>query len=199
MTDVEKAVRWAENIARNNSHGYDQNDRLGVYGDYDCSGLVIMAFENNGIPVRSKYGANTTHNMYSTFRKAGFKDVTKKCDLKTMYGLKRGDVLLNRAKHTAIYCGAGFMVAASINELGKTIGGKKGDQTGKEIAIRNYYNYPWTDVLRYEQTSYDELFMVAKDVIAGKYGNGAYRRQKLTQLGFNYKEVQNKVNELLRR
>jgi hypothetical protein len=39
---------------------------------------------------------------------------------------------------------------ASINEKGKASGGKAGDQTGKEICIRNYYVYKggWSYVLR---------------------------------------------------
>ena len=43
MANIELAVSFAENVARDDSHGYDQNDRIGTYGNYDCSGLVIMA------------------------------------------------------------------------------------------------------------------------------------------------------------
>lgn len=39
---------------------------------------------------------------------------------------------------------------------------------------------------------------IAKEVINGKYGNGNERKIKLEQLGYNYKEVQQKVNELLK-
>lgn len=38
---------------------------------------------------------------------------------------------------------------------------------------------------------------IARDVIAGKYGNGQERKDKLTAEGYNYEEVQNKVNEIL--
>jgi len=37
----------------------------------------------------------------------------------------------------------------------------------------------------------------AKEVIEGKWGNGHERREKLEAAGFNYTEVQDKVNELL--
>lgn len=37
---------------------------------------------------------------------------------------------------------------------------------------------------------------VAKEVLAGKWGNGADRKKKLTEAGYNYSEVQAKVNEL---
>lgn len=38
---------------------------------------------------------------------------------------------------------------------------------------------------------------VAKKVIAGNYGNGEERKKKLEAEGYNYSEVQNRVNELL--
>lgn len=39
---------------------------------------------------------------------------------------------------------------------------------------------------------------VAKEVLAGKWGNGAERKRKLTEAGYNYAEVQAAVNELCR-
>lgn len=69
--------------------------------------------------------------------------------------LRRGDVLLNKKHHTAIYIGDGKIAHASINEKGGTIGGKEGDQTGREICTRDYYeptykdgNNGWDAVLR---------------------------------------------------
>ena len=43
--------------------------------------------------------------------------------------------------------------------------------------------------------SVDEL---AREVIAGKWGNGTARKQKLTAAGYDYSAVQKRVNELLR-
>jgi N-acetylmuramoyl-L-alanine amidase len=40
--------------------------------------------------------------------------------------------------------------------------------------------------------------VIAKEVIAGKWGNGAERQKKLTEAGYNYAEVQKKVNQLLK-
>lgn len=37
---------------------------------------------------------------------------------------------------------------------------------------------------------------IAKEVLAGKWGNGAERKQKLEAAGYNYREVQNIVNKL---
>ena len=38
---------------------------------------------------------------------------------------------------------------------------------------------------------------VAKEVLEGKWGNGADRKKKLTEAGYNYQDVQGIVNALL--
>lgn len=201
MSKIEKAVQQMEAWARDDSHGYDQTYRWGQRGDFDCSAAVIQACENAGIPVKSK-GATYTGNMLAVFKKCGFVDVTSKVNLSTGAGLLRGDVLLNTSHHTAMYCGNGKEVEASINEKGTATGGKPGDQTGKEFLIRSYRNYPWTNVLRYAAESQasgsgkKDVTTVAKEVLAGKWGNGNDRKEKLQAAGYNYAEVQAEVNRL---
>lgn len=147
MGVIDKAVQWAVDIANDSSHGYDQASRWGP--DYDCSSLVIAAYEYAGAGTKSG-GAIYTGNMKSVFKKCGFTDVTNSINLSTGAGRKKGDVLLNEAHHTAMVIeDGGRIVHASINELNKTTGGKRGDQTGSEIYIRSYYNKPWDCVLRY--------------------------------------------------
>lgn len=148
MTKTESAIRWMEEHAKDNSHGYDQRYRWGEKGDYDCSSAVITAWQTAGIPVKTA-GATYTGNMYRVFLANGFKDVTASVNLSTGAGMKRGDVLLNHVHHVAMYCGNGKEVEASINEKGKATGGQPGDQTGKEFLVRSYRNYPWNCVLRY--------------------------------------------------
>lgn len=198
MSKTEKAISWMEKTAKDSNHGYDQIYRWGQKGDYDCSAAVITAWQNAGVPVKDK-GASYTGNMYNAFIKSGFKDVTKRVTLSTGKGLKRGDVLLRKGKHTAMYCGNGKEVEASINEKGTARGGKPGDQTGWEFLIRNYRNLPWDCVLRYTEKAPKKptIKQVARDVIAGKYGNGAERRENIKDLGLSYDKVQKKVNELV--
>lgn len=159
---VDDAVEWAVGIANDDSHGYDQTSRWGP--DYDCSSLLIQAWENAGVPVKTA-GATYTENMYDAFIECGFQDVTESIDLATGAGVIRGDVLLNIVNHTAMSIGNGQIVQASINEFGETTGGQTGDQTGEEIYTRSYYNYPWDKVLRYPgggggDTPPDELYIV---------------------------------------
>jgi peptidoglycan hydrolase-like protein with peptidoglycan-binding domain len=151
LSKVESATKWMERMANDPSHGYDQIYRWGEKGDYDCSAAVITAYQQAGVPVKTK-GATYTGNMLSAFLGCGFTDITSKINRNTGSGLKRGDVLLAVGHHTAMYCGNGKEVEASINENGKATGGKPGDQTGGEFLIRSYRNYPWTHVLRYPES-----------------------------------------------
>ena len=51
MSKTQKALQWMLDIAADNSHGYSQVNRWGP--DYDCSSMVIQAWENAGVPVKS--------------------------------------------------------------------------------------------------------------------------------------------------
>lgn len=146
VSKIENAVARAEAIALDDTNGYDQVDRWGN-PNYDCSGLVIDCLEKAGIPAKSS-GATYTGNMPEVLPKIGFKNVIASVNLATGSGLQRGDILLGNG-HVAFYCGNGKLVHASINEKGTTTGGKSGDQTGREICIRSYYNKPWKYIYRY--------------------------------------------------
>ena len=144
MTAIEKAVQWAVNVANDNSHGYSQQNRWGN-PDYDCSSFVISAWaEGAGIPVK-KAGASYTGNMRVAFLSCGFEDVTNKVNISNGNGIQAGDVLLNYAAHTCLAIGNGRVANCRTDE-GHPQGG---DQSGNEIRLQSYWNYPWNCVLRY--------------------------------------------------
>lgn len=143
---VEKAVKWAIDIANDNSHGYDQANRWGP--DYDCSSFLTSAYRNAGLKIGGGTGVYTG-NMRNYFIAAGFQDVTSEVNMSSGSGVQKGDVLIKPGEHTAMSIGSGQVVQASINEHGEVTGGATGDQTGKEIWTTGYYNYPWVCVLRY--------------------------------------------------
>lgn len=152
---IEKAVSFMEKMAKDNSHGYDQVHRNGP--DYDCSSLVSKAFNEAGFDIKL---GSTTRNLYEQFKAEGFKSCSKPW--------KRGDVHLSVGHHVVVSTDANNIVHASINEKGTASGGKTGDQTGREICTRSYYEYPsgWTYHLRYEDKKKEEP---TKSTDNGKY------------------------------
>lgn len=74
---------------------------------------------------------------------------------------------------------------------------KKDNKYSKSIIsiIERYKLYKYDNGYVEQVKSIDE---VAKEIIAGKWGSGETRKQKLTAAGYDYKTVQKRVNELLK-
>lgn len=157
MTVIEKAVQWAINTANDNSHGYSQADRWGP--DYDCSSFVITAYQQAGLALREA-GASYTGNMRNAFLSCGFFDATNLVNLGSGGGIQAGDVLLNYSAHTCIAIGAGRVANCRTDEGHP----QAGDQSGNEIRLQSYWNYPWNCVLRYKEKLATNLQPVANPV-----------------------------------
>lgn len=59
-------------------------------------------------------------------------------------------------------------------------------------------NYIFEDFVKMEVNPEKTITQVAREVLAGKYGNGLIRRVKLAAAGYDYATVQKEVNRLLR-
>lgn len=135
MNKIEKAVAWAEQIAADDRHGYSQVHRNSP--DYDCSSFVGTAFANAGFPI-SIY--STTRNLGEQLENADF--------VKCGKPWKRGDIHLAAGHHVTMSVDANRIVHASQSENGG-IDGQTGDQTGKEICVRSYYDLPYENTVHY--------------------------------------------------
>lgn len=135
MSKIENAVAWAEQIAADDRHGYSQVHRNSP--DYDCSSFVGTALAKAGFPV-SIY--STTRNLGEQLENAGFVTCGKPW--------KRGDIHLAAGHHVTMSVDANRIVHASQSENGG-IDGQTGDQTGKEICVRSYYDLPYGNTVHY--------------------------------------------------
>ena len=170
---VERAVQTAVAIANDNSHGYSQINRQGP--DYDCSSLVYYAFSLAGFSLSPAWF--NTGNMGTALKNAGFTEITN-IDLSTSANLQRGDILW-KSGHTEIYVGSNQLVGAHSDENGGIYGNKKGDQTGREISVGNYYyegrsesgRTPWTRVYRYSGYSSGTKPVITLDKTVYTVGN----------------------------
>jgi len=150
MPSIQKfieAMRWA---ADSDKVGYDQNQRTTVefYSnrdtESDCSWLTIAALRYAGFDTGN---ATYTGNMSEELCARGWKRIANDGNPQV------GDILLNDKDHVAVYIGDGMLAQASIDEHGNIAGGQAGDQTGDEVNVRSYYNYPWNCYLRWTGVS----------------------------------------------
>lgn len=135
---IQSAIDWIVAVAEDDTHGYSQQTRYGN-PNYDCSSLVISAYEAAGIPVKEA-GAGYTGNMRSAFTKVGFEWIPGNPSIED---LQPGDVLLREKTHTEMYIGNGRNVGAHGD-----LDGRDGDSSGYEISVTDYYG-PWEGILRY--------------------------------------------------
>lgn len=152
MPKIETAVAWAEEIAADDRHGYSQSHRNGP--DYDCSSMVGTALSKARFAV-SKY--STTRNLESQLIKCGF----KKCHAPW----KRGDIHLAAGHHVTLSTDASHIVHASQSENGG-IDGETGDQTGREICVRPYYDLPYENTVHYRYTGNEKPQQIVEPIRA---------------------------------
>lgn len=86
---------------------------------------------------------------------------------------------------------------ASLDESGNIKNGKAGDQTGKEVCVRTWYNKPWNCVIRFKDANLAERLASCMEKAAKNNNIGYDQNQRNTLLNkarkYNY-DV-SKVNE----
>lgn len=150
MTKIEKAVSWAVGIAADDCHGYSQVHRNGP--DYDCSSFVGTALSKADFAVSE---SSTTRNLEAQLIKCGF----TKCHAPW----KRGDIHLAAGHHVTMSTDASYIVHASQSETGG-IDGQTGDQTGREICLRSYYDIPYSNLVHYRYVGNNEPQNIMQDL-----------------------------------
>ena len=175
---------------KNNNIGYSQADRLSLYKlaskngwnlakvgkcNCDCSSLVAVCCNAAGVKIPSTiYTGNELNFLKSTGKFDIFTGVSY---TQSSAHLKAGDILL-RSGHTAIV----------------TEGAKP---AAKPAAKKPAAKKPAAKKPAAKKPAKKSIKQIAKEVIAGKWGNGDARKKKLKAAGYDYKAVQKEVNKLL--
>lgn len=203
MRDRVKKNRYTQGAKRIYFFGYPDN-RPGnktQKGYSDCSAAVMKAIlAAAGINI----GANTTEQINN--RKKGqvvhetagyYPDESK---------LLPGDCLYFKGNtthpldvgHVEMYIGNGQCIGHG-SGTGPTIKNLKTYCKGRATSKRRYFmSIRW--ILGEDggvTVPGKDLSVVAREVLAGKWGNGSARKAQLIAAGYNYAEVQAAVNELL--
>lgn len=159
---------------------------------HDCSGLIKgYLWCDDARDNTPKYNSNEDLNANTLLKRC-----TEKGDISTIPEIP--GVLVFMTGHVGIYKGNGEVIEARGHSYGVVITKlkeRKWTKWGKCCFIT--YNEPKPETPKIEnKKSIDD---VAKEVMNGKYGNGAERKQRIPlETGYSYEEVQAKVNELLK-
>ena len=166
---------------------------------HDCAGLIKGAlwcdsFDDPTPSYKSSedYGAN---KFFTNATKNG--KMNSFIDLPGILVFKGTD---KQKTHVGVYIGNGRVIEAKGHSAGVV-----------ESSVNDFKYWGQCNLITYSDavvspspaapsgSGYTEAeIKAAKDCIKGKYGNGATRKQKLKQAGFDYLRVQGLVNKILR-
>jgi len=158
LTTRERIAQVAEHFAAHDAHGYSQPNR-GTGGtetvklsdgskvtvtnsDVDCSEMVrqcvnaALTGRHTG-PIQYMWTGNEDEELLAQ----GFTRMAYSASK-----AQRGDVLW-RSGHTGVALGGGRQAEAAIDENGGITGPRRGDQTGREVAV-NALSGGWTRIYR---------------------------------------------------
>ncbi len=189
----EKHAKAIEQACANNNIGYSQYgadnrntlNKLAKAVSYnlskvgkcncDCSSLQNVAAVASGAKGVS-YGSNgwTTSTMKAALKAAGYVIITDSAYLKSEAYCVRGAIYVKAGSHTV----CGLTNGSKANNTLVKAGISKGTSTSSGGT--------------------KSVSEVAKEVIAGKWGNGSDRTKRLTAAGYDAKAVQSEVNKILK-
>lgn len=149
---------------------------------HDCIGIV-KGFLWSDNP--------TSAPVYNRKQDVGADRMKELCDAKPIKTIPElQGVLVFSPGHVGVYVGNGYVVEAYNHSRGVI---------KSKLSERNFTSWgklPW---IEYEEASKPkkDLQDVAKEVVAGLWGNGEERRRKLMAAGYDYETVQKAVNEYI--
>ena len=149
VTDNRFGYSWEERFGANPETWTIDGKQYSIrVGDYDCSSSCITAW---AIALRGTAyegclkDATYTGNMRAVFTRSGL------FEWKPMSFLAEpGDLYLNEANHVAM-CQTQYPDVLSEFSWGDNgaYGNQRGDQSGYEAHLADYYDYPWDGILHY--------------------------------------------------
>lgn len=140
---VDKMVQRAIHLAGPGNLGYTQgSDRWNVWdnGHGDCASYNLSCAKQAGIPIGN---ATFTGDMVPELTRVGWKQIPLS---RRHYGcFVVRPKTASRGGHTAMIIDNSDNVAEALsNEFGGIMGGKPGDQTGREVLVRKYNGFATT-------------------------------------------------------
>ena len=128
----------------------------------------------------ANYGSNgwTTGTMKAALQALGYKIITAAEYLTSSAYCVRGAIYVKAGSHTVCGLDNGAKAGQTLSKAGLSSGG--GSASGAGCGKK-------------------PIDQVAREVAAGKWGNGADRKKRLEAAGYNYAQVQTAVNKIYKK
>ena len=160
---------------------------------HDCVGLIKGYLWSDTTTSTPKYNASQDVSAAGMY-----KNSTTKGDMSTFPAINGTLVYKksgNRISHVGIYCVDGYVYEAKGHKFGVVKTPYK--QTDWVLwSLCPYIEY--CDYVNNDDSNKKSNYDIATEVIQGRWGNGAVRKKKLTEAGYDYTAIQKIVNERLR-
>lgn len=160
---------------------------------HDCVGLIKGYLWSDTTTSTPKYNASQDVSAAGMY-----KNSTTKGDMSTFPAINGTLVYKksgNRISHVGIYCVDGYVYEAKGHKFGVVKTPYK--QTDWVLwSLCPYIDY--CDYVNNDDSNKKSNYDIATEVIQGRWGNGAVRKKKLTEAGYDYAAIQKIVNERLR-
>lgn len=160
---------------------------------HDCVGLIKGYLWSDTTTSKPKYNASQDVSAAGMY-----KNSTTKGDMSTFPAINGTLVYKksgNRISHVGIYCVDGYVYEAKGHKYGVVKTPYK--QTDWVLwSLCPYIEY--CDYVNNDDSNKKSNYDIATEVIQGRWGNGAVRKKKLTENGYDYTAIQKIVNERLR-
>jgi N-acetylmuramoyl-L-alanine amidase CwlA len=142
-----------------------------VCTNYNSIGIELCCYKKNGMVVPTPTAIETAAPLV--------KSLMKKYDVPASHVIRHFDV-------NGKICPNGYISAKAWAALHKKLTGSSSSASSASTSAKA------------SSSNKKSTTEIAREVIAGKWGNGAERMQKLTAAGYDYAAVQAKVNQLLK-
>lgn len=159
---------------------------------HDCAGLIKGYMWSAGPDSPAVYRADQDWGADTMYSRA-----TVKGPIKTIP--ERPGLLVWRSGHIGVYAGNGKVIEAKGFDWGVVESNLKGSTFTHwlEYSLITYEAKSSAEPLKPMTPAIDATEMIARQVIAGQWGNGTERKDSLEKAGYDYATVQAKVNEIL--
>lgn len=160
---------------------------------HDCVGLIKGYLWSDTTTSKPKYNASQDVSAAGMY-----KNSTTKGDMSTFPAINGTLVYKksgNRISHVGIYCADGYVYEAKGHKFGVVKTPYK--QTDWVLwSLCPYIEY--CEHVNNGDSNKKSNYDIATEVIQGRWGNGAVRKKRLTEAGYDYTDIQKIVNERLR-